>query len=102
MANIKDKVWVQRFKEFLTSKSMDTKIPESVLNYLDNIYSGFGQRIQLQKNQIEVLQEEKKRLLRTIGELGEERAKAVLEYDRVMDLLATKELLENPTLAVHA
>lgn len=82
--------WVLNFKKFLEEKGMDSTMPEFVLAYLDNINSGFVSKIKEQRQKIDVLEEEKRKLLKDLSVYSSDRANAIIllkekeiEFERI-------------------
>lgn len=75
--------WLINFKEFLTRNSMDDRVPEKVVVYLDGIFVYLINKSKSEREKILVLEEEKKRLLKTLNDYSQERAEAVLKLEQL-------------------
>jgi division protein CdvB (Snf7/Vps24/ESCRT-III family) len=94
-----EKIWVQNFKKFLTSEGMEAYLPEKVIKYID----GFMEKIKSQRQEIEVLKEEKRKLLKTLDEYSKERAEAVNNLGSIMirnNYLESKIKVDGKTMEV--
>lgn len=58
MIKKQEKIWVANFKSFITSKGLDDKLPDFIVDYLDNIMMAFSKKTASLINQTEVQQKE--------------------------------------------